>query len=70
MTSDEPSPQRPQSLQLSTHELLATCLELRMTMAGESFESPGACTRLNRRTGRRFTAARWLAILNPYLTPS
>ena len=57
--------QGPDALEISTHELVAAYHSLRLLVAGQHLPAPTVTQLLNQRTGRRWTARRWLRTLKP-----
>ena len=53
-------------LQLTAHCLLRLCIALALEAGGIDHGLPSAAADLNQRAGRRYTARRWLEILEPY----
>jgi hypothetical protein len=55
----------PESITISGHELIAYTTQLRLLVNGQPLPSPHAVHRLNRASGKRWSARRWLKILEP-----
>ena len=53
-------------ISLSGHQVLALYHALRLQTKGIKCSDPTPVWLLNRRTGKRFTAKRWLQIITPY----